>query len=305
MELALMTEPQLGGTYQDLLDAARWAEANGLVAFARSDHYYWSGEPTPDATDAFVTLAGLARETERIRLVVLVSPLTFRHPAVIAKSAATLDQMSGGRFDLGIGTGWNEQEHEVFGLPFPDWSERFARLEEALPYVTSALRDGHAAFSGDHYSIDATVRPLAPGTEIIVGGSGPRRTPRLAARWADEYNTFIGTPDDVTSKIGVLREAAVEFGRDPDSIRVSVMGGCLVGTDRADYSERLRREAAERDMDPADLESRYADRGVPHGTPDQALEALAALEAAGVDRWYVQVIPHDLETVRRTVDPLL
>jgi alkanesulfonate monooxygenase SsuD/methylene tetrahydromethanopterin reductase-like flavin-dependent oxidoreductase (luciferase family) len=303
MELALMTEPQLGGTYDDLLDAARWSEEAGLVAFARSDHYYWTGGP--DATDAFVSLGGVARETERIRLVVLVSPLTFRHPAVIAKSAATLDQMSGGRFDLGIGTGWMELEHEVFGLDFPDWSERFARLEEALPYVTAALRDDEASYEGAHYSIDATVRPLAPDVGLIVGGSGPRRTPRLAARWADEYNPFLRPTDELAPKIRVLREAAEEYGRDPASIRVSVMGGCLVGTDRADYRDRLAEEAAERDKEPAEVEALFVERGMPHGTPEQAHELLDDLAAIGVDRWYVQTIPHDLETVRRVVSPLL
>jgi alkanesulfonate monooxygenase SsuD/methylene tetrahydromethanopterin reductase-like flavin-dependent oxidoreductase (luciferase family) len=304
MELALMTEPQLGGTYDDLADSARWAEDAGLVAFARSDHYYWSGEPA-DATDAFVSLGGVARETERIRLVVLVSPLTFRHPAVMAKSAATLDQMSGGRFDLGVGTGWMEAEHAAFGLDFPEWSERFARLEEALPYVSAALRDERAAFDGSFYAIDASVRPLAPDVGLIVGGSGPRRTPRLAARWADEYNTFVRPAAELAPKIAVLREAAEEFGRDPASIRVSIMGGALVGSDRADYVDRLAAEASERGKEPDELEALFADRGMPHGTPEQAHELLAELAAIGVDRWYVQVIPHDLDTVRRAVSPLL
>lgn len=305
MELALMTEPQLGGTYDDLLDAARWAERSGLVAFARSDHYYWSGKPAPDATDAFVSLGGVARETERIRLVVLVSPLTFRHPAVLVKSAATLDQMSGGRFDLGVGTGWMELEHEAFGLPFPEWSERFSRLEEALPYVSAALRDEHASYSGEHYSIDADVRPLAPSVGIVVGGSGPRRTPRLAARWADEYNTFIRPPEALAARIAALREAADANGRDPSEILVSVMGGALVGADRSDYEDRLSEEAARRDMDPGDLEARLVERGEPHGTPDQAHETIAAMEEVGVRRWYVQVIPHDLANVERSVAPLL
>lgn len=303
MDLALMTEPQLGGTYQDLLDGARWAEANGLVAFARSDHYYWR-EPKA-ATDAFTTLGGLARETTDIELVVLVSPLTFRHPAVIAKSAATIDEMSGGRLGLGVGTGWMEAEHEAFGLPFPDWSERFERLEEALPYLHAALRDDHARFEGDHYSIDAEVRPLARDTSIIVGGSGPKRTPRLAARWADEYNTFVAAPDDIAPKVDVLRSAAAEFGRDPDAIRVSVMGGCLVGSDRADYAERLAQEAAERDLAPDELAARFVERGMIHGTPEQAHEQIAALEGIGVERWYVQVVPHDIENVRRSIEPLL
>ncbi|NND83873.1 MAG: LLM class flavin-dependent oxidoreductase, partial [Acidimicrobiia bacterium] len=251
MELALMTEPQLGGTHDDLLAAALWAEANGFVSFARSDHYDWQGEGDPNATDAFVSLGGLARETSTIRLAVLVSPLTFRHPGVIAKSAATLDEMSGGRFDLGVGTGWHEQEHTVLGLSFPDWAERFARLEEALPYLHQALRAEHASYEGEYYSIEGIVRPLAPGVELIVGGSGPKRTPRLAATWADEYNTFFRSAEELAARIGVVREESERLGRAP--IRCSVMGPGLVGSDEADYRERLARRAAGRDMEPSEL----------------------------------------------------
>ena len=172
-----MTEPQLGGSYQDLLDTARWAEDHGLAAFARSDHYYWSGEPT-DANDAFTTFGGIARETSRIGLVVLVSPLTFRHPAVIAKAAASLDEMSDGRFDLGIGTGWMELEHEVFGLPFPDWSERFARLEEALPYVQAAhAQDPVSPFLNDRLA----VAHMWLGN-MEAAGAGAARTIRESGR---------------------------------------------------------------------------------------------------------------------------
>jgi len=304
MELALMTEPHVGGaSYDDLLGAARWAEEHGLAAFARSDHYY-RASPS-DASDAFVTLGGIARETSRIRLVLLVSPVTFRHPAVIAKATASLDDMSGGRFDLGVGTGWMEAEHSAFGLPFPPWGERFSMLEEALPYLRAALRDEHATFSGTHYHLDATVRPLAPAAGIIVGGSGPKRTPGLAARWADEYNTFINTPDVVGTRVEALRTAAHAIGRDPDEIRVSVMGGVLVGTDRADYESRLAEEASARGIDPGELAARLADRGEPHGTPDQAASMLAALAGMGVERYYLQVIPHDPATVDRVVRPLL
>lgn len=303
MELALMTEPHSGASYADLLDSARWAEANGLVAFARSDHYLWP--TTTDVTDAFVTLGGIARETERIALVLLVSPITFRHPAVIAKSASTLAEMSGGRFDLGIGTGWMELEHEAFGLPFPPMGERFDRLEEATAYVVAALRDDRAVFRGEHYRVDAEVRPLAPSVGIIIGGSGKRRTPALAGRWADEYNVFVCPAADAAERIRSVREATERAGRDPDAVRMSMMGAVVVGEDRADYEERLRAEAAARKMEVAELSERLVTRGQPHGTPDQAHETLAALEAAGVQRYYVQVIPSDVATVSATVSPLL
>lgn len=293
MRFSLMTEPQLGGTYDQLLDLALWAEAEGMVSFARSDHYYSSREPRPDATDAFATLAGLARDTTTVRLCVLVSPLTFRHPAVIAKTAATIDQMAGGRLDLGVGTGWMDLEHDVFGLPFPEWSERFERLTEALPYLRAAFEDSHAAVQGTHYSIDAEVRPQPSGTRIIVGGTGPTRTPTLAGTFADEYNHLAGQPHELTPKIEVLRRAALKAGRDPDAIEVTVMGPIMTGRDEADFRDRLGAAAAERDVEPDALLERWTNAGIPAGAPEQVAEKLAALERIGVNRYYLQWLDLD------------
>ena len=160
-----MTEPHLGGTYDQQLEAARFCEEEGLVSFARCDHFLSGGDPPPDATDAFAVLAGLARDTSDIRLCVLVSPITFRHPAVIAKNAATIDQMSGGRLDLGVGTGWMELEHVNLGIPFPEWKERWSRFEDALEYFEAAFGDGHARYEGPHYSLDADVKPKPTGRQ--------------------------------------------------------------------------------------------------------------------------------------------
>lgn len=293
MRFSLMTEPQLGGTYDQLLELALWAETQGMVSFARSDHYYSNREPRPDATDAFATLAGLARETTSIRLCVLVSPISFRHPAVIAKTAATIDQMSGGRLDLGVGTGWMDLEHDVLGLPFPEWSERFERLSEALPYLRAAFEDDHASVTGNFYSIDAEVRPRPAGIRLIVGGSGPERTPSLAGRYADEYNHFPAPPEEIGVKIGVLRGAAEEVGRDPSSIEVTVMGPVITGRDEAEFRERLGAAAASRDLDPDTLLARWETAGIPVGPPDRVAETMAALQAVGVDRYYLQWIDVD------------
>jgi alkanesulfonate monooxygenase SsuD/methylene tetrahydromethanopterin reductase-like flavin-dependent oxidoreductase (luciferase family) len=293
-----MTEPQLGGTYEELLALARWSEANGLQSFARSDHYYSGREPKPDATDAFATLAGLARETESVRLAVLVSPVTFRHPAVIAKNAATIDQMSGGRLDLGVGTGWMEEEHSAFGLPFPDDAERWKRFEEALGYLDAAFGEGHGTFQGEYYSVDATVRPKPSGIRLIVGGSGPKRTPTLAGEKADEYNCLIRPADEIADRIGVMREAAA--GR---PVAATVMGPALVGRTDQEYRDRLQAAAAKRGISPEEMEKRYVGAGIPVGTPARAAEAIAALEEAGVERWYVQWLePSDPDGFAATIE---
>lgn len=283
MELSCMTEPQLGGTYDDLLALARWSEANGLFSFARSDHYYGGGDPRPDATDAFATLAGLARDTESIRLAILVTPLTFRHPAVIAKNAATIDQMSGGRFDLGVGTGWDNEEHEAFGLPFPDWGERFARLEEAIDYLQAAFRPGRASFDGDYYRLDADVKPKPSGLRLIMGGRGARRTPQLAGRHADEFNSLMDPLYEVADRVKVMKEAA---GDRP--VTATLMGQAVVGRTDAEYRDRLGQEAARRGIAPDDMEQRFRDRGMPVGTPAQAQETLAAFAEVGIERFYIQ-----------------
>lgn len=285
-----MTEPQVGGTYEDILSAARWAERAGLVAFARSDHYYgWSRAPKAAATDAFATLAGLARETESIELTVLVAPFTFRHPAVVVKNATTIDQMSGGRLALGVGTGWNEEEHLAFGLPFPPWAERFARLEEGLGYLEACFDDGQ--FQGNYYRLDADVKPKKTGRlPIIIGGSGAKKTPELAGRYADEFNVFVSDPASIEARVQVVRASAERAGRDPNSIRVSVMGPITARATRAEYEAVLSERARARNMEVAALEERWRGAFVPIGTPDQVAETLAAYEAVGVSRYYVQFV---------------
>lgn len=301
MRYSLMTEPHLGGTFDQQLEAARWAEEAGLVSFARCDHYLAGRDPVPDATDAFAVLAGLARETSSIRLCVLVSPITFRHPAVIAKNAATIDQMSGGRFDLGVGTGWMDHEHEALGIPFPEWGERWERFEEALDYLAAAFGEGHSKLNGKYYSIDAEVKPKPINLRLIFGGSGKRRTPTLAGTRADEYNFFTCPADEAAVKIAVMRAAA-----DGRRVEATVMGPILVGNTDGEYRNALARAAAQRSLSPDELEQKWDDAGLVIGSRERALERVAALEEAGVERMYVQWLDlNDLDGMRRNFEALI
>ena len=284
-----MTEPQMGGTYDQLLAIARFAEDRGLVSFARSDHYYSSADPAPDATDAFATLAGLARDTTSIRLCVLVSPITFRHPAVIAKNALTIDQMSDGRFDLGIGTGWMDEEHKAFGLDLWPLPERFGRFDEALQYIRAAIGDQPATYEGSYYRLSAAVQPGPTGPlPLVVGGTGKRRTPTLAGRFADEYNQSPRPAQVLADNIATMRTAAEAAGRDPATIVTSVMGSALVGVDEASYRENLAAAARARSVEPTELEQRFTTAGLPIGPPDRARETMEAWRNAGVDRFYLR-----------------
>lgn len=310
MQFGLMTEPQLGMTYETISGLAQWAEATGLDAFARSDHYSFPGVDEPHATDALATLAGLARDTSRIDLVVLVSPITFRHPGVIAKMAATIDEMAGGRFRLGLGTGWMEVEHTNFGLEFHDQGERFDRLEEALQYLHHAFGRAPGPFRGEHYSLeDTAVRPLPTGPlPIIVGGFGPRRTPRLAGTYADEFNFGINDLEQMSDRIERARAAAAKAGRDPARLMISVMTGAIVGSDESEYKENLARIAA---VDPfgrdaAQIETRLEERGDPVGPADRARERVAALAEIGVERLYIQHFgPYEHDLLDSIFGPLL
>ncbi len=296
-----MTEPHLGGTYDQQLEVARWAEDAGLVSFARCDHYLSGRDPVPDATDAFAVIAGLARETEQVRLCVLVSPVTFRHPAVIAKNAATIDQMSGGRLDLGVGTGWMDLEHEALGIPFPESGERWDRFEEALGYLDEAFGEGPGKYSGKFYRLDADVKPKPKGLRLVLGGSGRKRTPTLAGTTADEYNFFTCPPDEAKAKIEVMRQAAGDR-----IVEATVMGPVIVGHDETEYQERLARAASSRDVSPAELEERWVKSGMVVGTPSRVADSLTALEEAGVDRMYIQWIDlDDLEGMKSSFDVVL
>ena len=289
MDLRIFTEPQQGATYDDLLAVARAAEDLGFDAFFRSDHYlHMSGDGMPGPTDAWTTLAGLARDTSRIRLGTLVSSATFRLPGPLAVTVANVDQMSGGRVELGLGAGWFAAEHAAYGIPFPPLRERFDRLEEQLAVITglwSAPAGGGYEHDGSHYSVSdspALAKPVQPGgVPVIIGGAGKRRTPALAARYAAEFNAPFSSPDETRDLFARVDEVCAEHGRDPLSLVHSAAQVLCLGKD--DAVVRRRAEAIGRDA--AELRA----NGLA-GTPEEVRDRVGRLAEAGASRLYLQVL---------------
>lgn len=295
MEYCLFTEPQQGFTYDDQLAFAQSAERHGLDGFFRSDHYLRMGEgdPRPGPTDAWTTLAGLARETSRIRLGTLVSSVTYRVPSILAIQVAQVDAMSGGRAELGLGTGWFEREHAAYGIPFPP--KRFDLLEEQLQVVTGLWQTPDAEtfrFEGAHYRLDeapALPKPVQERVPVIVGGGGPKRTPALAARYATEFNIGFVAEDVVAEKFAVVRAACEAIDRDPVSLKLSVALPTIVGRDDAEIARRA--EAIGQSREQFDNGANLI------GSPAQIAEKVERLRALGAGRVYFQLM--DLRDVEQ------
>ena len=308
MRYALMSEPQQGLSYTEILALAKTAETSGFEAYFRSDHY--GSFPTPDlaTTDAWATLAGLARETTTIGLGVLVSPVTFRHPGSFAKVAATVDEMSDGRVEVGMGAGWNEAEHRELGLAFPGLRERYDMLEESLAIVyglwTEADGWNHA---GTHWSVvdsrfhDRPRRNGRPHPPILLGGSGGPRMIDLTVRFADELNIVSASPEKVRGAYERLAAACASADRDPATITRSAMTGVLVGESEDDLRSRVRMLLSDAFAADDDAEAWLAERRKRWiiGTPDEARQRVADLGDAGAERIMLQdFLPRDLDMVR-------
>jgi F420-dependent oxidoreductase-like protein len=287
--LRIFTEPQMGATYDDLLAVARRAEETGFDAFFRSDHYLtMGGDGLPGPTDAWVALGGLARETSRIRLGTLMTAATFRLPGPLAIAVAQVDQMSGGRVEFGFGAGWFAAEHTAYGIPFPDLGERFDRYEEQLAVLTGlwSTPPGQTFdFAGTHYRVEgspALPKPVQEGgIPVLLGGRGAKRTPRLAARYAGEFNVPFASVADNARLFAGVREACEDAGRDPGSIVLSSALVLCVGRDDAELARRAA--AIGRDVD--DLRA----HGVA-GSPAEAVDTLGRYAEAGATRAYLQVL---------------
>lgn len=293
MDFRIFIEPQQGASYDDQLAIARATERLGFDGFFRSDHYLamGSGDGLPGPTDSWTTLAGLARETERVRLGTLVSSATFRHPGILAIQVAQVDAMSGGRVELGLGTGWFEEEHAAYGIPFPD--RRFGMLEEQLEVITGLWSTPSGSLfnhSGEHYSLvdsPALPKPVQDPLPIIIGGSGVSRTPALAARFASEYNTTFGKTGDFAARIERVREACERIGRDPATLTLSMPGTMVIGATEAEA--RRRAERIGRTVESV-ATSGFA------GTPAAIVDRVGYLRDLGMSRIYFQVLDlHDVD----------
>ncbi|NYH50576.1 MULTISPECIES: LLM class F420-dependent oxidoreductase [Nocardiopsis] len=310
MRLRIFLEPQQGATYEDQLAVARAVEDLGFDALFRSDHYLRMGDHVsglPGPTDAWITLAGLARDTSRIRLGTLMSAATFRYPGPLAISVAQVDRMSGGRVEFGFGAGWFEEEHAVYGIPFPATArERFDRYEEQLDIITglwSTPVGETFRYEGKHYRLaegPALPKPQqGPRPPVLIGGTGPKRTPRLAAKYADEYNVPFASVEDTAAAFGRTRAAVGALGRRAPMVYSAAQVLC-VGKDEAEVArraERIGREVPE-----------LRENGLA-GTPDELVEKIGLFAAAGAERMYLQMMDMSdldhLELVASQVVPQL
>ncbi len=293
MRLRIFTEPQQGATYDQLLAVAQLTEELGFDAFFRSDHYLRIGEgsPGPGSTDAWMTLAALGRETTRIRLGTLVTPVTFRLPGVLAIQIAQADAMSGGRVELGLGAGWYDREHAAFGIPFPSTGDRFEMLEEQLEIVDGMWTTPAGTpftFAGKHYQVDespALPKPRQqPRPPIILGGWGTKRTPRIAARFADEFNMPFPPVSYFREGCDHVRAACEKIERDPATMRFTAALVVCVGRDEAEFTKRADAIGHK----PEDLRANAAG-----GLPGEVVERIHAFAEAGCETVYLQVLDLD------------
>lgn len=303
MDFRIFTEPQNGASYFEQLGLAKAAEELGFNGYFRSDHYLTMDDRNgglPGPTDSWTTLAALARETSSIRLGTLVSSATFRHPGILAIQVAQVDEMSGGRVELGLGTGWFAEEHEAYGIPFPD--KRFGMFKEQLEVITGLWNTpvgGSFSYSGELYTLvnsPALPKPAQEVVPIIVGGAGPSKTPAIAARFAHEYNQWRAPIETVRERIGRVVAACERIGRAPDLVW-SIAGTTAIGLTEADIARRA--DAANTTPD------RLRASGFA-GTPAEVVDVLGQLAEAGASRFYLQIRDfHDLDQLELIASEVL
>ena len=287
-----MIEGQEGVTWEQWVALASACEEQGIEALFRSDHYLSSFDETRPVLDAWATISALAALTSTIELGTLVSPVTFRHPAVLARSAATADEISGGRVTLGIGAGWMEREHRAYGFEFGTAKERIAHLTEYVEIVHRLLHEERVSFEGPHYRLEDAPGVERPDLPLLIGGSAKPGTTEPAVRFASEYNTFFATMDEIHARKRTLDEACERAGRDPSTLRYSLMAPCVVGRDEREVQDAARRVGARFGRDPKEVLERYGERGAV-GTVRRVVERLKEIEGVGYERVMLQHLAHD------------
>ena len=305
MELCVMIEGQEGVTWDQWVAIADSCEENGIPALFRSDHY-WSvfEQDGRGSLDAWGTICGLAARTSKLRLGTMVSPASFRHPSILAKLVATADRISGGRIEPGMGTGWHEPEHDAYGFEFKPMKERMEVLEEQVEIVTGLWADGEFEFHGRHYDlsgIDALPKPVQQPMPLIMGGNAGPRGAALAARFATEYNTPNPSLGEVRSRRANVVSAWSAAGRDPATVRFSVMTGAAIGRNEKEAEDRLNRIKEREGTEDLNCEFK--------GSPEQVVEQMTAYRDAGVDRIMIQLLLHDdleqIEIIGQELAPAL
>jgi len=304
MNVCVMIEGQEGVTWNDWVRIAKLVEEHDFQGLFRSDHYTAIIRPDADAHDAWATLAGLAALTERIRLGTMVSPATFRHPSVLARMAVTVDHISGGRVEVGMGSGWYEREHLAHGFPFLDGKQRFALFAEQVEIVVRSWtedpfdHEGSASRLRDQLALPRPVQQ--PHPPLVLGGTVKPRFAALAARYATEVNTLGAPNDELRLRKDALDRACADAGRDPASLGFSVMTACFLGEDTGEAEERLGRflAASGNDAEPATIVRERGDRWL-IGTVDEVVERIESLRALGVSRVLLQHLNHEDDDMLR------
>jgi alkanesulfonate monooxygenase SsuD/methylene tetrahydromethanopterin reductase-like flavin-dependent oxidoreductase (luciferase family) len=315
VEVTLMIEGQEDVTWEDWVAIAEACERSGVGTLFRSDHYYSVVDRAERGSlDALASFAALAAITEKLRLGTMVSPATFRHPSVFAKTMVTIDQISGGRAEPGLGAGWWDREHQAYGFDLPELGPRMDAFEEQLDVITKQWEDEPFSFDGEHFKVvdlDAQPKPLQRLMPFVIGGSGGPRSLRIATRWASEYNTVFAGPDKLRELRGKLDAACEKQGRDPATLPLSVMTGWIVGATREEVVDRAARLAAwqGQDEDGEKFLAEEADDAWIVGTVEEAVEQLRALHEAGCTRVMAQHLLHRdtdaIELIGREVAPLI
>ena len=300
---------QARGSYETLLTLSKWSELNDIERIGLPDHYivgkqrHDKNEPTP-ALDLLTASAGLVRDTEKMVYSILVSPITFRHPSVLVKMASTINDMAKGRFRLGVGTGWLEIEHDLYGIPFPDLKTRFEMLEESLIYIRKALSGNNNGFQGEYYQLEEfPVEPAAlQDIPIIIGGGGKVKTPTLAGKYSEEFNIYAGPKEILAKSISLFKEVASDNGRDLKKLEITTACPPVVGLTKEGVGASLTAAAKALAQTEDEIASTWKEKNYLFGTPDEVASTLSMWQEVGIEAVYLQLLSLKEDQRNETID---